>query len=502
MTQQKKDVVMPDAISTGVEGLDGVLNGGLTSNRLYLVEGSPGAGKTTLALQFLIEGAKHGERVLYVTLSETEAELRAVAASHDWTLEGVDIHEVIPDEQTLDPDQQYTMFLPSEVELGETTQAILSSIDALKPTRVVIDSLSELRLLAGTPLKYRRQVLAYKQYFAKRNCTAIMVDDKTAHGSDQEVKSIAHGVITLEQVERDYGADRRRLRIQKYRGVSFRSGFHDYSIRHGGLVVYQRLVAAESRGRVHQDKISFGTEAFDELLGGGIEQGTSTILNGPSGTGKSTLAAQFVSSAVKQGCKAAVFLFEESANTLLNRSEQLNIDLKTPIADGRVTLQEIDPAELSPGELAYVVQEAVEKRGVKVVVLDSLNGYLNSSPDERFLITHLHELLAYLAQRGVASMLVGVQSGLVGTMRSAIDISYLADNVLLLRHFEHQGHIKQAMSVFKKRGGAHQKIIRELTIGSEGLQLGDPLKNFHGVLTGVPVYTGDRDSQNDGPAHY
>lgn len=497
MTEQEKPAV-PDIISSGVPGLDAILQGGLTSNRLYLIEGSPGAGKTTLALQFLIEGARQGEPVLYVTLSETEAELRAVAGSHGWGLEGIEIHEVIPDEQTLDPDQQYTMFHPSEVELGETTREILSRIETLKPTRVVIDSLSELRLLAGNPLKYRRQVLAYKQYFARRGCTALMVDDKTGNASDLEVKSIAHGVISLEQVERDYGSDRRRLRIQKYRGVGFRSGFHDYGIQLGGLVVYQRLVAAEARSNRAQVQISSGNDAFDELLGGGIEQGTSTIINGPSGTGKSTIAAQFAAAAVGQGLRAALFLFEESKNTLLNRMDQLGIDLRGHCRAGKVSITEVDPAELTPGELAHEVQGVVEGDGVGVVVIDSLNGYLNSSPDERFLITHLHELLTYLSQRGVATLLVGVQSGLVGAMRSALDISYLADNVVLLRHFEHQGRVKQAVSVFKKRGSDHQKIIRELWITSNGVQVGEPLLQFQGVLTGVPTFVGEnRDLHDD-----
>lgn len=487
-------------ISTGIDGLDAVLCGGFTPNRLYLIEGTPGAGKTTLGLQFLLEGARRGENVLYITLSETEDELRAVAASHNWGLEGIHIHEVIPDEDLLDPDQHYTMFHPSEVELGQTTKKILSSVEALNPTRVVIDSLSELRLLAESALKYRRQVLAYKQYFTKRNCTCLMIDDKTAQSSDLEVKSIAHGVVTLEQVERDYGSDRRRLRIQKYRGVGFRSGFHDYNILRGGLVVYQRLVAAESRTARAQEQISIGDPAFDELLGGGIEAGTSTLVNGPAGTGKSTIAAQLLAAAVAQGRTGAMFLFEESKNTLLNRTDQLGIKLRPAWEKGAVTLQEVDPAELAPGELAHAVQHAVEERGASVVVIDSLNGYLNSSPDERFLITHLHELLTYLSQRGVASILVGVQAGLVGIMKSILDVSYLADNVILLRHYEYGGELKQAISVFKKRGGGHQKMIRALSITTEGLKVGDALLRFRGVLTGVPEYRAEPDIEYNDPS--
>lgn len=477
--------------------MDHVLCGGFTPNRLYLIEGSPGAGKTTLALQFLIEGAKRGEPVLYITLSETEDELRAVANSHGWALEGIAIHEVIPDEGFLNLDQQYTMFHPSEVELGETTKKILSRVEEVNPTRVVIDSLSELRLLAESPLKYRRQVLAYKQYFAKRNCTCLMLDDRTTQGSDLEVKSISHGVISLEQIERDYGSDRRRLRVQKYRGVGFRSGFHDYNLHRGGLAVYPRLVAAESRALRSQGQISSGNDAFDILLGGGIEEGTSTLINGPSGTGKSTIAAQFVAAAVSQGHQGALFLFEETKSTLLNRADQLNIDLRGACKDDKILVKEVDPAELSPGELSHAVRDAVEARNVKIVVIDSLNGYLNSSPDERFLITHLHELLTYLSRRGVAVMLIGVQAGLVGNIKSAVDVSYLADNVILLRHFEHQGEIKQSISVFKKRSGGHQKMIRELWMSPQGVHVGEPLFHFHGVLTGVPEFRGEASKIHD-----
>jgi circadian clock protein KaiC len=479
-----------DTISSGAVGLDNILNGGLSPNRLYLVEGLPGSGKTTLALQFLLEGLKNGESVLYVTLSETAEELRAVAASHGWSLEGMHIHEVIASEDLLDPAQQYTLFHPSEIELGDTTQGILSCVEQLHPARVVIDSLSELKLLAGDPLRYRRQVLAYKQFFARRSCTVLLLDDQP-QSNEMQVRSIAHGVISLAQAGRDYGSDRRRLRIMKYRGVAFRDGFHDYTIRHGGLVVYPRLIAAESRELVDRQQISSDIAGLDSLLGGGLEEGTSTIIGGPPGTGKSTLAAQFVSAALHRGEKAAFFVFEESANMLVNRTEALGIDFRSPLASGQLTIQQVDPAELSPGEFTQAVCKAVEKGNAKVVVLDSLNGYLNAMPDERFLAMHMHELLTYLGQRGVITIIVGVHQGMIGNaMNSAIDASYLADNVILLRYFEFRGEVRLAISVFKKRGSRHERTIREFSI-SKGIHVGDPLRDFHGVLTGVPRFTGD-----------
>lgn len=479
-------------ISVGIPGLDSILSGGLTRDRLYLVEGEPGSGKTTLGLQFLMEGVKQGERVLYITLAENAAELRAVAASHGWTMEGIQIHEVIPSESMLDPKEQYTMFHPSEVELGSTTQEILSSVEQLKPTRVVLDSLSELQLLAGNALRYRRQVLAFKQFFASRSCTVILLDDRTASGHDLQVQSIAHAVISLEQDVKEYGADRRRVRVTKYRGVAFRGGLHDYTIRHGGIVVYPRLVAATSRVTSKRAQFSSGVDELDALLGGGIEEGSSTLISGPPGTGKSSLAAQFVSSAARQGQGAAMFLFEESANNLLNRADGLGMGLSGAVAAGNLTVRQIDPAELSPGEFANAVCEAADG-GAKVIVIDSLSGYLQATPDERFLTTHLHELLTYLGQLGVVTILVGVHHGIIGTsMQASVDASYLADNVILLRHFEIEGEVRQAVSVFKKRGGRHERTLRPFLMSSDGLSVGPPLRQFHGILTGVPTYNTGR----------
>jgi circadian clock protein KaiC len=485
---EAQNSVTTDFLSTGVPGLDDVLNGGLTSDRLYLVEGEPGTGKTTLALQFLKEGLRRGDSTLYITLAETAVELRSVAQSHGWSMDGIHIEEIVPDEKALDPDQQYTIFHPSEIELGTTTQRILAAVDTHKPRRVVLDSLSELQLLAESPLRYRRQVLALKQYLASRSCTTILLDDRSALSTDLQVRSVAHAVLTLELADQAYGAERRRLRVVKYRGIAFRGGSHDYKILHGGLTVYPRLVAADSRQTVQRRQLSSGLAELDALIGGGLEEGTSTLISGPSGTGKSTLAGQFIHAAARRGEASAMFLFEESRHNLLNRCSALGLDLRDALERELLTIQQIDPAELSPGEFTHAVTQAVE-RGARIIVIDSLNGYLNAVPDERFLTIYLHELLTYLGQRGVVSILVGVQTGMLGAgMTSAVDASYLADNVIMLRYFEAVGEVRQAISVFKKRGSAHERTIRRFQMGDGGLSVGPVLKDFHGVLTGVPTF--------------
>ncbi|MBD9666367.1 circadian clock protein KaiC [Variovorax beijingensis] len=479
-------------MKVGVPGLDDVLGGGLTSNRLYLVEGTPGAGKTTIALQFLIEGAKRGESVLYVTLSETAQELKGVARSHGWDLSGIEVREMLPSEAALEPDEQYTMFHPSEVELSETTLRILSDVDVLKPSRVVFDSLSELRLLAGSSLRYRRQILALKQFFAGRQCTVLLLDDMTAMKHDLQVQSIAHAVIRLEQISSDYGAARRRLVVSKYRGQQFRGGYHDYRIERGGLRVFPRLVASEhpSAPAATQARIPSGLEALDALLGGGLERGTSTLFVGAPGTGKSTVAVQFALAAARRGECAALFIFDESIHTLRTRCESMGMDLGPFIESGRIKVRQVDPAELSPGEFVHLIRLAVAECGAAVVVIDSLNGYLNAMPDERFLIVQLHELLSYLGQAGVATLLVGAQHGLIGMqMKTPVDASYLADAVVLLRYFELEGEVRQAISVLKKRGGAHERSIRDFSMTATGLKVGEPLRHFRGILTGIPVPT-------------
>ncbi|NVD98575.1 ATPase domain-containing protein [Massilia sp. BJB1822] len=473
-------------LASGVPGLDTVLAGGLTRDRLYLVEGEPGTGKTTLALQFLNEGVRQGERALYITLAETAVELRAVAASHGWDMAGIQIEEIIPDEDSLAPDQQYTIFHPSEIELGLTSQRIVAAVESAQPVRVVLDSLSELQLLADSALRYRRQVLALKQYLASRNCTTIFLDDRTALNTDLQVRSVAHGVITLDVMHQAYGGERRRLRVVKYRGIAFVGGAHDYRIATGGLHVYPRLVAAESRVSDVRLQLSSGLTELDQLLGGGLEEGMSTLVTGPAGSGKSTLAAQFVAAAGTRGERCAMFLFEESRNNLLNRCNALGMNLSGLMRAGQLTVQQIDPAELSPGQFSQAVVDAAGS-GARVIVIDSLNGYMNAVPDERFMATYLHELLMYLGQRGVVTIVVSVQPGMLGQPPSSgVDASYIADNVIMLRYFEAQGMLKQAISVAKKRGSSHERTIRGFAVDGKGVHVGPVLQNFHGILTGVP----------------
>ncbi|HZY18439.1 MAG TPA: ATPase domain-containing protein [Ramlibacter sp.] len=483
-----QDAAQPDLLSTGIPGLDTILGGGLTPHRVYLIEGEPGAGKTTTGLQFLQEGVRRGESVVYITLAENRDELAAVAASHGWDLDGMHVHEVLPNEDLLAGTGQYSMFHPSEVELADTLKTILAVVEERQPSRVVLDSLSELQLLAESPLRYRRQVLALKQYFSSRRCTVLLLDDRTASANgDLQVRSIAHGVIQLDHSVKDYGVERRRLRVVKLRGRPFIGGLHDYNLVRGGLDVHPRLIAAESRAISGRQQMSSGVKELDTLMGGGVEEGTSTLIIGPPGTGKSSLAAQFVAAANARGEAAAMFLFEESASNMLHRADGLNLPLRAAIDSGLLTVQQVDPAELSPGQFAAAVRAAVA-RGTKVLVIDSLNGYLNAVPDERFLTTYLHELLTFLGQHQVMTLLVGVQQGMLGgNMSSAMDASYVADNVLMLRYYELDGEIRQAVSVFKKRGSTHERTIRAFSLGHDGIRVGQILRGYRGLLSGVPV---------------
>jgi circadian clock protein KaiC len=484
--------------ASGVNGLDEILGGGFTPRRLYLIEGVPGSGKTTLAMQFLIEGARCQEPVLYVTLSETKEELEDTARSHGWSLEGITIREVVPSEASLNNDEQYTMFHPSEVELNETTRKILEEVDRLKPRRVVFDSLSELRLLAGNPLRYRRQILALKQFFAGRNCTVLLLDDMTSADRDLQVQSISHGVILLEQLNPEYGSDRRRLRIVKYRGRRFCGGYHDYEIVRGGLTVFPRLVAAEHRISRPHDRMPSGVPELDVLLGGGIESGTSTLIAGGAGTGKSTIAAQFAAAAADRGQRSTFFAFDESIDTLLSRAAGLGIELKKHVDGGAIAIVPVDPAELTPGEFSHNIQRAVEKDGSRLLVIDSLNGYLNAMPGERNLIIQLHELLMYLGQQNVATLLISAHQGMIGpAMPSPVDATYLADAVILLRYFEAVGEVRQAISVVKKRGGRHERTIREFRMSEGRIEVGEPLRSFRGILTGVPTFEAPASPPNE-----
>ncbi|HKR63364.1 MAG TPA: ATPase domain-containing protein [Thermoanaerobaculia bacterium] len=474
--------------ATGVEGLDHILCGGFPRNHVYLLQGDPGVGKTTLGLQFLLEGVRNGEVALYITLSETRDELHAVAESHHWDISGIHIYEQLVGEESLD-DEETTVFYPAEVELGQTIRAFLTEVDRLKPDRVVLDSLSEIRLLAQSTLRYRKQILALKQFFAGRNTTVLCLDDRTSDVTDMQLQSVPHGVVELERYTPLYGASRRRLQLVKMRGLAFRDGYHDFSIITGGIVVYPRLVAAEHRRVVALEHLPSGLPQLDRMLGGGIDRGTSTLLMGPAGSGKSALGSQYAVSAAARGERAALFLFEESLSSLFNRSDSLGMPLRDYVDKGLITVRQVDPAQLQPGEFAHLVREAAEKDGARVLVIDSLNGYLNAVPEERFLLLHLHELLSYLGERGVATILVFAQAGLVGQMHSPVDVSYLADCVILLRYFEMRGKIRKALSVVKKRSGSHETSIHDLVLAqNEGIRIGKPLEEFRGVLTGIPTY--------------
>ncbi len=485
-------------VRTGIPELDGILRGGLTANRVYLVEGTPGSGKTTLALQFLMEGRENGETGLYVTLSETQEELKAAAASHDWSLDGIELFELVPPEDELDPDNQFTMFQPSEIELSVTTKSVLAEVERTNPTRVVFDSLSEMRLLAQSPLRFRRQVLALKQYFRDRKCTVLLLDDKTSEAQDLRLQSIAHGVITLEQLSPEYGAERRRLRITKMRGRKYQGGYHDFNIAHGRTDVFPRLVAADHKTDFPRGQLKSGLPEIDRLLGGGVELGTSVLLLGPAGVGKSSLGIQYANFAASHGDRAVIFSFDESLATMRQRMEGLGMPLEAHLASGLLTVQPIDPAELSPGEFAHAVKRAVErpdgKPGARVVVIDSLNGYLNAMPEERFLSSQLHELLTYLGHQGVVTFLVIAQHGVLGaSMQTPVDTSYLADTVILFRYFESRGEVRQAISVVKKRSGQHERTIREFRLCDSGIKVGEPLRDHHGVLTGTPSVSPSND---------
>lgn len=485
-------------VQTGVSGLDDILNGGLIPERLYLIDGNPGAGKTTFALQFLLEGVKRGEKCLYVTLSETRAELAAGAASHGWSLDGIEIVELIPDHHhELSGDGQLTMVHPSDVELSETTRRIVEMVERSNPSRIVFDSLSEMRLLAQSSLRYRRQILALKQFFAGRHCTVVMLDDRTAEGPDLQLHSIAHGVIGLYVSPPAYGGTRRQLQVLKLRGTDFASGYHDFSILTGGLAIFPRLVASDHSTVFDRSLIKSGVSKLDELMGGGVERGTSTLLVGPPGCGKSSIAMQYASAAAERGDHAAAFVFDETRAALLARSKGIGLRINEGTGPNQILIRQVDPIAISPGEFAGLVRHSVETDGARVVIIDSLNGYLNAMPQYNFLVAQLHELLSYLNNQGVTTFMVVAQSGMLGAnMNSPVDASYLADSVVMLRYFEHLGSVKKAISVMKKRTGGHEESIRQLWFDHEGIHLSEPLLQLRGVLTGVPVEVDSKPSRS------
>lgn len=490
----------PQRLQSGIDGLDDILHGGFPQGHLYLIEGDPGTGKTTMGLQFLLEGVRKGEKALYITLSESRAELEEVAKSHGWSLDGIEIFEMIPPDDDLTPESQYTVFHPSEVELAATVGAILSKVEQAAPQRLVFDSLAEIRMLARDPLRYRRQIMALKRKVSGGNITVLMLDDRTSGRDELQLQSIAHGVVSLQSLGREYGVIRRRIVTHKLRGSAFREGYHDYVIRTGGLSIFPRLIAAEHKPGFVRKPVPSGLQELDNLLAGGIDTGTSSLLIGPAGCGKSTIAFRYACSAADRGEKAMVFTFDESIATVLDRARNLGMKPDALMDDGALTVQQVDPAELSPGEFVAEIRSLVNHQNLRLLVIDSMNGLLNAMPDEQYLAMQLHELFSYLGQQGIATIITLAQAGVIGSsMHSPVDVSYLADTIILFRYFERAGQIRKAISVVKKRSGSHERSIRELFLQDGQVRVGKPLAEFEGVLTGVPTLMNNSLMQEGGP---
>ncbi|PWC90822.1 circadian clock protein KaiC [Azospirillum sp. TSH100] len=477
-----------EKVQTGIPEFDLILRGGLPRGRIHLLEGAPGTGKTTIALQLLIQARSDGRKGLYITLSENAAELETTAASHGWSLDGFPVFDIVPIEAQLD--RQQSVLYPSEVELGETIRLIIDRIERENPEILVIDTVSELRLLAQDQLSYRRQILALKQFLQGRRCTTLILDDLTHQDGTTDLHSLAHSVIVLEQIERTYGAARRRLRIAKMRGADYQSGWHDFAITRSNVLVFPSLIAEEHRSDFEPATMESGLPALDELMGGGLTHGTTTMLVGPSGVGKSSIALQYVTAAFKRGEHAAYFSFDENFKTLELRSIALGIDIKDAVEQNRVGWQRANPSRLSPGQFVWQVRREVEDRGARIVVIDSLNSYLSTMPEEKALTLQMHELLTYLNNKGVVTILVLAQQGIIGDVQNPVDLSFMSDTVVLLRFFEAGGEVRKAISVVKKRTGIHELSIREFRLFPDGMQVGPRLMDFRGVLTGVPDYRG------------
>jgi circadian clock protein KaiC len=483
--------MMPRA-KTGVAGLDEILGGGLPENHVYLIEGTPGTGKTTLALQFSIEGLRSGEKVLYIALSETSGELLRIAESHGWNIDDLSLFEITPVEASVQPGEEYTIFHSDEVEMTETIKIILSRAEETQASRIVIDSMAELRLLSRDPVRYRRQALALKQHFTRRQVTVLLLDDRTSDRIDRQLHSMVHGVITLERLAREYGKNRRRMEIAKLRGCVYAEGYHDYTIEHGGLIIYPRLQSNHDKRAFTREQISSSISGLDELLGGGLDRGSSTLVLGPSGAGKTTLTIKYAVAAIDRAEPVAVYTFDEGADSLITRGDSLGMNLSENLRKKKITIDQVNPAELSPGDFAHRVKRSVENDKAQVVIIDSLNGYFTAMPQEEFLTLQMHELLNYLNEKGVVTMLILAQQGILGSLQTSIDLSYLADNIILLRFFEAAGEVRRAVSVVKKRSSKHEQTIRQFTIGPpDGILIGQPLTEFQGVLSGLPSFTGD-----------
>ncbi|PRY06143.1 ATPase domain-containing protein [Paraburkholderia sp. BL25I1N1] len=488
------EVVPLPLVLTGIPELDFVLRGGLPKYRLHLIEGAPGTGKTTIALRFLIDGVRNQESCLYVTFSESTDELVSAARTHGWDVGGIDFFELVPDEAQAA--QQQTVLLPAEIELDKTVQRIIARIEATHPDRIVIDSVSELRLLAHDPFIYRRQLSSLKRFLQGRCITTILLDD-LRFNDDGELQSLVHGVISLSSSERDYGAGRRRLRIAKMRGTNLMSGWHDYALVTGEVLVFPSLIANDHTSDVRGAPLRSGSPGLDEILGSGLDRGTTTMLIGPSGAGKSSLALSYALAGARNGEHAAYFSFDEAYEIFVRRGQSLGLDPQPALASGQLAWQRMNPSRISPGEFVWAVRREVEDKNARVVVIDSINSYLSTMPEERSLIAQLHELLTYLNRRGVVTLLLLAQQGVLGDVENPVDLSFLSDTVLLLRFFEAAGQLRRAVTVIKRRTGAHDTAIHEFRLSGHGVEIGRPLRDLHGIFSGVPTYSGSPDNLID-----